>query len=1083
MYSDIINQKIGRVYQKGVANKILQSMDRIRNEYDEVQARRWPTELLQNARDLAFSDEPVRVQFELTDDCVYFRHSGKPFSVRDILSIINQVSSKKPGEGIGQFGTGFMSTFQLSMQVTVRSYLKDEGEPYKRFEVCLDRSGTTHEAISQAISQALDSLRMVDRTPDEATFDRSQLNTEFCYHLTQKQSKKIARIGMEDLRRTLIYTMLFSEQIGQVELLFHTADFHQEFVFRRGTAKEISPTVERQEILVGDEIHTCFLTKQDDFMLAAEWNQATGYLPLRSDAPRLYIDFPLVGSENFPFPVVINSRALRPNEPRSGISLVEHEQSLDAATNRRLIDKAVAVYAVFFAELRRMDQRGIEHLVEIIPQEECKEWSASWVRKHIYDALYQTLSHQNILPVDGTYRTLADSELVLICHEDPEIREKLSLLCAQLSGFAVPESGVDWYHAFSGYVVPEAKSLTLRRVLEQASKLSAKGFRGETTVISWLADLYDLSMMDEQTKTGMFAGEFAILPNQNRSDLNLCKLYTVKELSCDPKIPEVLKDIAECLDELEESGALKIRSRLLHREFAPKQGIPLAEYPLSVLIDHIAGRSSEGFRVRNFSWYASTYRTIWRNAWKQLIAVGGEKDLYELARALWSDLPAYEPCDDERFPERMWGNAYRGMLTLLIDLVRERKSDSALKEYLQKMIPDFDPMEWLNLLYRKIPRYLQSSDYYYKEILPNQYGELRHPSNLKLDQIDDEKLKEIAVSLRSENSECDVKKELVMQGLSMDGWTISGMKMEHVTAHINAALQRILARTSLSNASEEIQNACTQLLSWIRRNPETAQQHFPMFCRDEDQMKLLTPNAAVGLQKKADQLQDVMEFFGTDDVDGIKEKFQQMQQEYEKMQKNLLQFGETQSDMGGSGYYDSETGMYLDSDWINMDDAIRKERMRRIGTGGERCIFRMLGEHFTSQGFSVQSRTDHLAVYENVDSGERVTVHYPDTEEYKQSGWDISVRFERSDGTQMDYLIEVKTHTATSKVRSLLPLSNKQMQKAAKLGDQFILLLVIYNEVLNTASKVYEFRNVISHLATGKLSNAEDKYCLYLTEE
>ena len=61
MYSNIIDQMITYVYQKGVANKILQSMDRIRNEYDKVQARRWPTELLQNARDLAYDDQPVRV--------------------------------------------------------------------------------------------------------------------------------------------------------------------------------------------------------------------------------------------------------------------------------------------------------------------------------------------------------------------------------------------------------------------------------------------------------------------------------------------------------------------------------------------------------------------------------------------------------------------------------------------------------------------------------------------------------------------------------------------------------------------------------------------------------------------------------------------------------------------------------------------------------------------------------------------------------------------------------------------------------------------------------------------------------------
>ncbi|MDE6590791.1 MAG: ATP-binding protein, partial [Oscillospiraceae bacterium] len=219
MYTELIDQTISQVYQKGVASKILQSMDRIRNEFDPVQARRWPTELLQNARDLAYPSRPVRVQIELTDDAVYFRHSGKPFSVKDILSIVNQVSSKKPREGVGQFGTGFMSTFQLSMKVDVRSLLKDEGEPYRTFHICLDRSGATHEAISQAIFQALESLKAADQAPLAEEINENAFNTEFCYHLDNSRSREIARIGVEDLRSTLAFIMLFSDRLGEAELL------------------------------------------------------------------------------------------------------------------------------------------------------------------------------------------------------------------------------------------------------------------------------------------------------------------------------------------------------------------------------------------------------------------------------------------------------------------------------------------------------------------------------------------------------------------------------------------------------------------------------------------------------------------------------------------------------------------------------------------------------------------------------------------------------------------------------------------------------------------------------------------------
>ena len=131
-YQTLIEQNIGTVYQAGIATKILQHMDRIRNVSDVSQARRWVMELFQNSRDAAYEDQPVRIRIELKDRVLSFSHNGRPFRVKDILSIINQVSSKSPGENtIGQFGTGFMTTYQLSEQVEIQAVLKDEGLPFK----------------------------------------------------------------------------------------------------------------------------------------------------------------------------------------------------------------------------------------------------------------------------------------------------------------------------------------------------------------------------------------------------------------------------------------------------------------------------------------------------------------------------------------------------------------------------------------------------------------------------------------------------------------------------------------------------------------------------------------------------------------------------------------------------------------------------------------------------------------------------------------------------------------------------------------------------------------------------------------
>lgn len=212
MYREKINGSIGNVYQTGVAAKILQYMNKIRNESDLTQARRWVMELLQNARDLAWSDKLLQVQIELGKDALIFRHSGKPFRVEDILAIVNQVSSKNPGEGVGQFGTGFMTTYQLSERVEIHSLLKEEGWPGKEFRITLDRTGQSKEEILQAIGRNLEELQKVDEFPDAAVREPGTgYDTEFCYMLENDRSRQIAQTGLP-IWRTLYYMLCCSQK-------------------------------------------------------------------------------------------------------------------------------------------------------------------------------------------------------------------------------------------------------------------------------------------------------------------------------------------------------------------------------------------------------------------------------------------------------------------------------------------------------------------------------------------------------------------------------------------------------------------------------------------------------------------------------------------------------------------------------------------------------------------------------------------------------------------------------------------------------------------------------------------------------
>lgn len=80
-------------------------------------------ELLQNANDYPFNGEHVNVKFVLTDNYLFFMHSGACFNLRNVVGIssINQGEKKKNTETIGYKGIGFKTVFVNNEYVYLNS--------------------------------------------------------------------------------------------------------------------------------------------------------------------------------------------------------------------------------------------------------------------------------------------------------------------------------------------------------------------------------------------------------------------------------------------------------------------------------------------------------------------------------------------------------------------------------------------------------------------------------------------------------------------------------------------------------------------------------------------------------------------------------------------------------------------------------------------------------------------------------------------------------------------------------------------------------------------------------------------------
>lgn len=261
----------------------------------------------------------------------------------------------------------------------------------------------------------------------------------------------------------------------------------------------------------------------------------------------------------------------------------------------------------------------------------------------------------------------------------------------------------------------------------------------------------------------------------------------------------------------------------------------------------------------------------------------------------------------------------------------------------------------------------------------------------------------------------------------------------------------------------ELQVACTRLLGWIQEHPAQAERCFPAFYRDEDQMKLLTPKAAVSLRRKADRLGELLALAGTEDPETLAQLIQGgLRENAPKFPEDILDF-------------DPDSGLLFDEDWSETRGEARRERLRRIGEAGERCAFRAVTDHFLGLGYVLEVEDGGLAC---LSLGEhKVEIRRPDTEDFHQPGWDIEVKVQREQEEQRYYL-EVKTHTPRSQTRALLPLSDTQMRLAAGMGENYVLLLVIYDEALDQAVEMYPFRNIVGHLADGTLRGAEGRFVL-----
>ena len=371
---DIKNAILSENTAQGVLNHL--------RDHESNRARmqkRWVWELLQNARDAA-SDQDTQLDASVIvrNDELVFEHNGQGFTSIEVGHLIFHGSSKIEDENtLGRYGSGFLTTHLLSPRVDVAGQLQDGTD----FSFLLNRQITSAQTLSESMDRAWDSFHASLRSAESMP---SSFSTRFRYPLTDDSSDAIHE-GIDTLRRCAPYVVAFNRQFRSVNIRFHDKSTSFEVIERIPVEQD---RLYKVTVRVNDLEHP----KDVQFLLAhgerasvavslENSNAGMKCIPTES-IPRLFLGFPLVGTESFSFPAVINSFAFTPTENRDGVYLGQSDDSPNR-TNQGVIEEASILYAELLRFVAKSKWTDIYALATIPPITSQSWLNVNWLKRQL----------------------------------------------------------------------------------------------------------------------------------------------------------------------------------------------------------------------------------------------------------------------------------------------------------------------------------------------------------------------------------------------------------------------------------------------------------------------------------------------------------------------------------------------------------------------------------------------------------------------------------------------------------------------------------------------------------------------------
>ena len=246
--------------------------------------------------------------------------------------------------------------------------------------------------------------------------------------ISQKSAADVVQEGIANLKRCAPFIVVFNKEFSSIQIQLYGEDTSFKVIERISLHGE-----HLQEITVA-QIENGTWTESK--YLLAEGDNTSVAIPLEQvgdswrcvsteNIPKLFLGFPLIGTENFSFPGIINSFRFTPTEDRDGVYLWQGDDEINQE-NQEAIEEAYELHTQIVQVVAQSEWKNIYHLANI-PQIREQRWLNS---EKFRDTLSRFIEHIRQTPaVISTNGPATPQEAILpFVNEDQSVESLWDLL-------------------------------------------------------------------------------------------------------------------------------------------------------------------------------------------------------------------------------------------------------------------------------------------------------------------------------------------------------------------------------------------------------------------------------------------------------------------------------------------------------------------------------------------------------------------------------------------------------------------------------------------------------------------------------